>query len=64
MPGRRLRHCPDCEAVLNAGLVCDPCGVLPAQTDLDCQMAIEHLPGAVLFTRSRVSRLKSRSDGR
>ncbi|MBB3313664.1 hypothetical protein FHT78_005458 [Rhizobium sp. BK196] len=62
---RRLPRCPECDAVLNAGLICDCCGVVPNQTDIDCQMAVEHLPGAKLFMRPQVNRLKSiRSDGR
>lgn len=61
----RLPRCPDCDAVLNAGCICEQCGVVPNQTDIDCQMAVEHLPGSVLFARPQVQRLKSiRSDGR
>ncbi|MBB4342117.1 hypothetical protein [Rhizobium leguminosarum] len=61
----RLPRCPDCEAVLNAGRICEACGVVPNQIDLDCQMAVEHLPGVVLFARPQVQRPKSnRSDGR
>lgn len=48
---RRLNTCPDCDAVLNAGRVCELCGVVPAQTDLDCQQAVEHVPGAPRFVR-------------
>lgn len=56
--------CPDCGTVLNAGRICEVCGVVPVQTDLDCQQAVEHLPGSMLFARPQVSRLKSvRSDG-
>jgi ribosomal protein L32 len=61
---RRLRKCPDCDAVLNAGRICECCGVVPVQTDIDCQQAIECVPGALLFARPHVSREKSRSDGR
>ncbi|MBX5001858.1 hypothetical protein HJB72_28460 [Rhizobium lentis] len=60
----RFPRCPDCDAVLNAGRICERCGVVPNQIDVDCQMAVEHLPGAVLFARPQVQRPKSiRSDG-
>ncbi|MDQ0132638.1 hypothetical protein J2T08_000539 [Neorhizobium galegae] len=48
---RRLPRCPECESVLNAGLICEFCGTAPTQTDLDCQMAIEHVTGAVILAR-------------
>ncbi|MBW8282497.1 MAG: hypothetical protein K0M55_02750 [Rhizobium sp.] len=48
---RRLNICPDCDAVLNAGLICELCGVVAAQTDLDCQQVVEHQPGASRFVR-------------
>ena len=52
-------HCIECGNVLNAGRICEDCGYLPAQTDLDCQMAIEEIPGAVRFVRPETLR----SDG-
>lgn len=48
---RRLNTCPDCDAVLNAGRICEVCGIAPAQTDLDCQQSVEHVRGAVILVR-------------
>lgn len=48
--------CPDCGAWLNAGRICEDCGVIPAQVDIDAQHTIEHQRGAVLFARPAVPR--------
>lgn len=57
-------RCPDCERVLSPGRICEACGVVPIDTD--CQMAVEHIHGAVLFRRpmaSLPSKRFLRSDG-
>ncbi|MDI7862561.1 hypothetical protein MRS76_11370 [Rhizobiaceae bacterium n13] len=60
-----MKTCPECRVRLNAGRVCEICNVEASQIDMDCQMAIEHLPGAVRFSRpdSPNPSKRLRSDG-